>query len=87
MRSVRFEPKAYNEYSDWAETNLRILKKINELIKEMLRSPYEGKGNPEALKHQYSGYWSRKINNEHRIIYKVSDTEIQIISCMGHYSK
>lgn len=51
----------------------------------MMRTPFDGKGKPEPLKHQYKGYWSRRINQEHRLVYKATDDEIVVISCEGHY--
>lgn len=64
-----------------------MLKRINELIKEIQRTPYEGKGKPEALKYDLAGWWSRRIDREHRLVYQVRENEIQIISCRYHYDK
>ncbi|WP_093319693.1 Txe/YoeB family addiction module toxin [Thorsellia anophelis] len=68
-------------YTNPRKTN----KKINDLIKEISRTPFEGTGKPEPLKHNLAGFWSRKINEEHRIIYEISDTAILIASCRYHY--
>jgi len=65
--------------------NAKIFRKIGELIEEIRRSPFSGKGNPEPLKHNLSGYWSRRIADEHRLVYSVTDHEVQIISCKYHY--
>nr|WP_197083671.1 Txe/YoeB family addiction module toxin [Crocosphaera watsonii] len=62
-----------------------MYKKIVELINDILRQPFSGRGKPEPLKHNLKGYWSRRINDEHRLIYQVTDTEIIIISCKFHY--
>jgi len=85
MKPVKFEPKAYQEYSEWATNDIKIFNKINEFIKEINRTPFDGKGKPEPLKHLYKGYWSRRITDEHRLIYKITAGEIIIISCKGHY--
>jgi toxin YoeB len=61
------------------------LKRINALIRDALRSPYEGIGKPEALKANLSGYWSRRINEEHRLVYRVKDTDLVIVACRYHY--
>jgi toxin YoeB len=63
------------------------INKINELLKDISRSPYEGIGKPEALKFNYVGYWSRRIDEEHRLIYKVEQDEIQILKCRFHYDQ
>jgi toxin YoeB len=62
-----------------------MLQKINSLLKDISRTPFEGIGKPEALKHKYRGFWSRRIDQEHRLIYKVTDTEILIAKCRFHY--
>lgn len=85
MRSIEFVPKAFNEYQQWIERDRRIALRIGDLIKDILRSPFEGIGKPEALKYQFTGYWSRRINPEHRLIYKITDDSIVIISCNSHY--
>ena len=61
------------------------MQRINSLIKQMLRTPFEGAGDPEALKHNWSGYWSRRINREHRIVYKVTDEAVITVQCRYHY--
>lgn len=82
-----FTERAWDDYL-WFQTNeTKMLKKINALIKDIKREPYEGLGKPEALKANLSGYWSRRINSEHRFVYGVNDTqtELVIISCRYHY--
>ena len=86
MSNIEFVPDAFNEYQRWIETDRRIALKIGDLINDILRNPYSGIGKPEALKHQFKGYWSRRINQEHRLIYKVTKTSTVIISCYSHYS-
>jgi toxin YoeB len=86
MNNIEFVPDAFNEYQRWIETDRRIALKIGDLINDILRNPYSGIGKPEALKHQFKGYWSRRINQEHRLIYKVTNTSTVIISYYSHYS-
>ena len=85
MRNFEFTPKAFLEYRQWIETDRRTALRISDLLKDILRSPFEGIGKPEALKHQFKGYWSRRIDQEHRLIYKVTDSSIVVISCFSHY--
>jgi len=80
-----FAPKAWDSYLYWQKTDKVILKRINTLIKEIQRSPYEGIGKPEPLKHSLSGYWSRRINDEHRIVYKISEDSLLIAQLRYHY--
>ena len=76
---------AWDDYLYWQKTDKKILKRINSLIKEMQRTPFAGMGDPEALKHTKTGYWSRRINREHRIVYKVTDEALIIVQCRYHY--
>jgi toxin YoeB len=78
-------PKAWVDYLYWQEHDKKILKRINELLKDINRTPFAGIGQPEPLKHKLSGLWSRRIDGTHRITYEVSDTQILIISCRYHY--
>ena len=78
-------PIAFEQYNGWASDNKAIYNKLNKLIIETARSPFEGTGKPEALKHDMKGYWSRRINDEHRLVYRVEDTYIKIIACKLHY--
>ncbi|KZY95307.1 toxin YoeB, partial [Oleiphilus sp. HI0073] len=73
-----FAEKAWEDYLYWQKTDKKILKRINTLINEIKRDPFEGVGKPEPLKHALSGYWSRRINDEHRIVYKVNDDSLLI---------
>ena len=84
-RRIIFESSAFEDYNQWTRLDKKIHRKIIALIKDINRSPFSGLGKPEALKHQYSGYWSRRINDEHRLIYKVTDTDIIIVACKYHY--
>ena len=69
----------------WQNTDKQILKKINQLIKDIKREPFEGIGKPEPLKYELSGFWSRRISDEHRLVYEVSESYIAIVSCRFHY--
>ena len=86
MRIV-FSKNAWEDYSSWVVENRKMLRKINELIKDIQRTPFEGKGNPEPLKFDLAGLWSQRIDLEHRLIYSVKDKEILIYSCKYHYDK
>lgn len=84
MRLI-FAEKAWEDYLYWQKTDKKILKRINTLIKEIQREPFEGVGKPEPLKHALSGYWSRRINDEHRIVYKVHQDSLLIAQLRYHY--
>ncbi len=76
---------AWEDYLYWQQTDKKTLKRINVLIKDIKRQPFEGLGNPEALKHNWSGYWSRRIDREHRLVYKVTDDSLIVVQCRYHY--
>ncbi|MCH2214015.1 MAG: Txe/YoeB family addiction module toxin [Flavobacteriales bacterium] len=81
-----FVEESWEDYLYWQKIDKKMLSRINKLIKDIARSPYQGIGKPEALKHQYRGYWSRRINEEHRLIYRLTDAgEIWIVKCRFHY--
>jgi len=80
-----FHKDAWEYYLYWQTQDKKIIKRINLIIKDIDRSPYEGIGKPEALKHNLSGWYSRRITDEHRIVYRVVDDSIQIISLKYHY--
>ncbi len=80
-----FSDNAWEDYLHWQMNDKKILRRINALIKEIKRNPFEGIGKPEPLKHALSGYWSRRINDEHRIVYKASADAIQIAQLRYHY--
>ena len=82
---IIFHPNSWEDYLYWLKTDKTILKKINSLIKEISRTPYEGTGKPEPLKFDLTGFWSRRINQEHRLIYKVEGSELHILACRYHY--
>lgn len=76
---------AWSDYEYWQKTSKEKVKQINKLIKVIMREPFEGIGKPEPLKHNFAGYWSRRIDQEHRLIYEVLDDSIIIIQCRFHY--
>ena len=80
-----FVDESWEDYLYWQKTDKKKLKRINDLIKEISRHPFEGIGKPEPLKYKYSGFWSRRIDDEHRLIYQVKDDEIFIAKCRFHY--
>ncbi len=80
-----FAENAWDDYLYWQKTDKTILKRINALIKDITREPFEGIGKPEPLKHALSGYWSRRINDEHRIVYKIQDNSLLIAQLRYHY--
>ncbi len=82
---VSFDPIAWDAYVYWQVHDKAIVKKINALIKECQRHPFEGTGKPEPLKGDLSGYWSRRINREHRLVYKPAQGALVIIQCRYHY--
>lgn len=83
--NVQFSANCWEEYVYWQQTDKKIVKKINDLIKDCSRSPFEGIGKPEPLKHRYTGCWSRRITDEHRFIYKVEDETLIIVQVRYHY--
>ena len=80
-----FAEKAWEDYLYWQKTDKKILKRINTLIKDIKRDPFEGIGKPEPLKHALSGYWSRRINDEHRFVYKIHQDSLLIAQPRYHY--
>ena len=84
MRYI-FVDESWEDYLYWQITNKKYVRKINDLLKDISRTPFTGLGKPEPLKHKYKGFWSRRIDNEHRLIYAVRDDEIWIAKCRYHY--
>jgi toxin YoeB len=82
---ISWAEKAWEDYLYWQSIDKKILKRINTLLKEISRQPFEGIGDPEPLKHQWSGYWSRRIDREHRLVYKVTAENIIVVQCRYHY--
>lgn len=84
MKKIWFD-EAWEDYLFWQQNDRKTLRKINDLIKDIERGSFAGIGKPEPLKNDLQGYWSRRIDNFNRIVYKVSDNVLYIISCKGHY--
>lgn len=84
-RKTSFTPSAWDDYIYWQSQDKKTLKRINNLIKESQRTPFEGIGKPEALLGDLSGFWSRRIDEQHRLVYATTDAEITIIACRYHY--
>jgi len=84
-RLLCWTDEAWNDYIDWQSQDRKTLKRINKLIADMKRSPFEGIGKPEALKENLAGFWSRRIDETNRLVYAVEDSSITIISCKYHY--
>lgn len=82
---LTFAEKAWEDYLYWQKTDKKILKRINTLIKDIQRSPFTGIGDPEPLKYNWSGFWSRRITQEHRLIYAVEQDAVLIAQCRFHY--
>lgn len=80
-----FTELSWEDYLFWQKNDKQKLKRINELLKDISRNPYQGIGKPELLKFNYAGFWSKRIDEEHRLIYRVVDDEIQIAKCRFHY--
>jgi len=86
MRIV-FSKIAWEDYTSWLNEDKKMLRKINDLIKDIQRDPFNGKGKPEPLKYDLAGLWSRRIDREHRLVYQVLNKEILVYSCKYHYDK
>jgi toxin YoeB len=82
---VVFSEHAWDEYLDWQKTDRKVVQRINALIRDIQRDPFDGIGKPEQLKHALSGYWSRRITDEHRIVYRVEGDAVQIAQLRYHY--
>ncbi|MCR8559120.1 Txe/YoeB family addiction module toxin [Mucilaginibacter sp. BJC16-A38] len=82
---IVFLDQAWEDYLYWQNTDKATLNKVNSLLKEIERIPFEGSGKPEPLKHNFAGWWSRRINLEHRLVYKIDDNAIVILQCRYHY--
>lgn len=85
MRQIIFDGDAFEQFTNWALEDKKIHARIVRLIKDIDRSPYTGLGKPEPLRHDLAGYWSRRITDEHRLVYKVNEDAILIAACRFHY--
>jgi toxin YoeB len=85
VRELVFSKQGWEDYQYWLESDLKQVRRINQLIKEIMREPFSGIGKPEPLKHVFQGYWSRRIDGEHRIVYKVNGGQLWIAQLRYHY--
>lgn len=85
MVILSFHPQAWEDYLYWQQTDKATLRRINTLIRDIQRDPFDGIGKPEPLKFNFSGYWSRRIDDEHRVVYKVLGDEVVLAQLRGHY--
>ena len=85
MRRVIFEGEGFDQFTKWGSENPKLFQKIVRLIKETAREPFTGISKPEPLRNELRGYWSRRITDEHRLVYRVTDDSIVIIQCRDHY--
>jgi toxin YoeB len=86
MRLI-FSEQAWEDYLYWQSNDIKLLERVNTLIKETARQPFSGVGKPEPLKHAFAGYWSRRINDEHRFVYKVTEGSLLIAQLRYHYDR
>lgn len=86
MAKIAFTNRAWEEYCYWQKQDKKTLKRINTLLEDIQRNGYVGIGKPEQLKSNFSGFWSRRIDDVNRLVYKISNEQIEIIQCKGHYS-
>lgn len=82
---IKFDENGWEDYLYWQATDRRMLKQINDLVKDIQRDPFGGIGKPEPLKHQLTGFWSRRIDDKHRLVYAVNDDGLTILQCRDHY--
>lgn len=82
---ISWHPQAWQDYLYWQQEDKRILRRVNALIKDIERNPFDGIGKPEPLKYEWSGFWSRRIDDEHRLVYTYQDDNIIIAQCRYHY--
>ncbi len=85
MKSLEFDPRAFEDLKWWIEQDRKVALKIMRLVENIQESPFEGLGKPEPLKHELSGLWSRRIDQEHRLVYEVRQDKIRILACRFHY--
>ncbi|EST29442.1 hypothetical protein N566_22010 [Streptomycetaceae bacterium MP113-05] len=85
MRRIAFQPQAWEDYTFWVETDRKTVRRINRLVTDILRDPFGGIGKPEPLKHSLAGAWSRRIDEEHRLVYLVTEKDVVVLQARFHY--
>ncbi len=85
MKSLEFEPRAFEDLTWWIRQDRKTALRIMRLIENIQKTPFAGLGKPELLKHELSGLWSRRINREHRLVYEVLEDKVRILACRFHY--
>ncbi len=85
--NLLFSPHAWEDYQHWQQTDKKMIRRINELIRDTARSHFEGIGKPELLKHTLAGFWSRRITDEHRMVYRIVGNNLEIAQLRFHYAK
>jgi len=83
--NIRFSEQAWDEYLYWQQNDRAMIRRVNQLIREIRREPFSGVGQPEALRFQWSGYWSRRLDQEHRLVYRIVEGELEIAQGRYHY--
>jgi len=83
--NIRFSEQAWDEYLYWQQNDRAMIRRVNQLIREIRRAPFSGVGQPEALRFQWSGYWSRRLDQEHRLVYRIVEGELEIAQGRYHY--
>ncbi|MFF2851525.1 Txe/YoeB family addiction module toxin [Streptomyces sp. NPDC058001] len=86
MRGVNFDPAAWDDFQHWQETDRKMARRVVRLVGEIQRDPFNGIGKPEPFKGDLSGYWSRRIDDEHRLVYRADDKEVKILKARYHYT-
>lgn len=84
---IQFTTNAWEDYVDWVNTDKKVVKRINELIRVIQRTPFEGIGKPEPLRYDLAGFWSRRITLEHRLVYQIDQDTLVIVACKYHYDR
>jgi toxin YoeB len=85
MSKITFTERAFAEYLYWQTQDKKTLRRINALLKDIARNPFEGTGKPEELRENLSGYWSRRIDETNRLVYRIENGQIEVYQCKGHY--
>ena len=85
--TLLFSPQAWEDYLYWQQADKRLVRRINDLLKDIVRSPYDGIGKPEPLRHALAGFWSRRITDEHRLVYRIKGQNLEVVQLRYHYEK